>query len=131
MTIKNFEDLEIWKLSIELVREVYDRSAQGLLSKDYILRDQIRRAVISISSNIVEGFEKNNNNELIRYLKISKGSAGEARAQLIIAHTLNYITDEELKLTSNKMVILSSQIGKFISYLELKRKNKEFKHVNK
>ena len=131
MTIKNFEDLEIWKLSLELVREVYDRSAQGLLSKDYILRDQIRRAVISISSNIVEGFEKNNNNELIRYLKISKGSAGEARAQLIIAHTLNYITDEELKLTSNKMVILSSQIGKFISYLELKRKNKEFKHVNK
>ncbi len=131
MTIKNFEDLEIWKLSIELVREVYDRSAQGLLSKDYILRDQIRRAVISISSNIVEGFEKNNNNELIRYLKISKGSAGEARAQLIIAHTLNYITDEELKLTSNKMVNLSSQIGKFISYLELKRKNKEFKHVNK
>ena len=131
MTIKNFEDLEIWKLSLELVREVYDRSEQGLLSKDYILRDQIRRAVISISSNIVEGFEKNNNNELIRYLKISKGSAGEARAQLIIAHTLNYITDEELKLTSNKMVILSSQIGKFISYLELKRKNKEFKHVNK
>lgn len=131
MTIKNFEDLEIWKLSLELVREVYDRSAQGLLSKDYILRDQIRRAVISISSNIVEGFEKNNNNELIRYLKISKGSAGEARAQLIIAHTLNYITDEELKLTSNKMVNLSSQIGKFISYLELKRKNKEFKHVNK
>lgn len=131
MTIKNFEDLEIWKLSLELIREVYDRSAQGLLSKDYILRDQIRRAVISISSNIVEGFEKNNNNELIRYLKISKGSAGEARAQLIIAHTLNYITDEELKLTSNKMVILSSQIGKFISYLELKRKNKEFKHVNK
>ena len=123
MTIKNFEDLEIWKLSLELVREVYDRSEQGLLSKDYILRDQIRRAVISISSNIVEGFEKNNNNELIRYLKISKGSAGEARAQLIIAHTLNYITDEELKLTSNKMVILSSQIGKFISYLELKRKN--------
>lgn len=131
MTIKNFEDLEIWKLSLELVREVYDRSEQGLLSKDYILRDQIRRAVISISSNIVEGFEKNNNNELIRYLKISKGSAGEARAQLIIAHTLNYITDEELKLTSNKMVNLSSQIGKFISYLELKRKNKEFKHVNK
>ena len=131
MTIKNFEDLEIWKLSLELVREVYDRSAQGLLSKDYILRDQIRRAVISISSKIVEGFEKNNNNELIRYLKISKGSAGEARAQLIIAHTLNYITDEELKLTSNKMVNLSSQIGKFISYLELKRKNKEFKHVNK
>lgn len=71
---------------------IYNMAAKKDFSRDFALRDQIRRAIISVSSNIVEGFEKNNNNEFIRYLKIAKGSAGEARNQLYIALAVKYIT---------------------------------------
>ena len=131
MKITNFEDLDIWKASLKNVKVIYDLSASGLFGKDFTLRDQIRRAAISICSNVVEGFEKNNNNELIRYLKIAKGSLGEVRAQLIIANTLGYISETTLQLTIDDLMNLADQIGKFISYLEMKRKNKEFQPVNK
>jgi len=74
--------LKIWKLSLYITKLVYDITAKKEFT-DYFLKDQMRRAVVSISSNIVEGTEKSNNNELIRYLKIAKGSAGELRNQTI------------------------------------------------
>lgn len=126
MKIQRFEDLNIWKLSIEIVKDVYDFTSKGQFAKDFGLRDQIRKAAVSISSNIVEGFEKNNNNEFIRFLRISKGSSGETRNQAYIAFIINYITREEFEKINSKLEKLSEQIGKFISYLEQKRKNKEF-----
>lgn len=126
MKIQNFEDLNIWKDSLIITKEIYDLTSKKDFSRDFVLRDQLRRAIISISSNIVEGFEKNNNNEFIRFLKISKGSAGEARSQLHIALTVEYITQEEFDKTRSDLEKLSAQIGKFISYLENKRKNGEF-----
>jgi four helix bundle protein len=131
MKIKSFEDLDIWKVSLKLTKIIYDLTAKSLFSKDFVLRDQIRRAVISISSNIVEGFEKNNNNELIRFLRIAKGSAGETRNQIIIAYTIGYITEAEFKFTNELIIDLSNQIGRFIVYLETNRKNGGFKRVNK
>ena len=95
-------------------------------SKDFGLRDQARRAIISVSSNIVEGFEKNNNNEFIRFFKMSKGSAGETRNQLYIALAINYITEDEFDKINKDPESLAGQIGKFIVYLENKRKNNEF-----
>ena len=74
MKITKFEDINIWKLSLKITKLIYDISSQWKFSKDYWLKDQIRRAVVSISSNIVEWFEKNNNNEFVRYLRISKWS---------------------------------------------------------
>ena len=85
MKILKFEDLSIWKLSLRLTKEVYDLTAKKEFFADFGLKNQLRRAVVSISSNVVEGFEKNNNNEFIRYLKIAKGSVGEVRNQLYIA----------------------------------------------
>lgn len=126
MKIQRFEDLNIWKLSIEIVKDVYDFTSKGQFAKDFGLRDQIRKAAVSISSNIVEGFEKNNNNEFIRFLRISKGSSGETRNQAYIAFIINYITQEEFEKINSKLEKLSEQIGKFISYLEQKRKNEEF-----
>ena len=93
--IKKFEDLKVWKLSLEITKEIYDLSFKPNFKNDFSLRDQIRRAVISISSNIVEGFEKNNNNEFVRFLKISKGSVGEVRNQLYIALSIGYISQNE------------------------------------
>ncbi|MFH0819992.1 MAG: four helix bundle protein [bacterium] len=122
MKIKNFEDLNIWKLSLKITKEIYDLTSKSGFSHDFALRDQIRRAIISVSSNITEGFEKNNNNEFIRYLKISKGSTGEVRNQLYIALAVNYITQQEFEKVNQELISLANQIGKFISYLEIRRK---------
>jgi four helix bundle protein len=97
MKIQRFEELNIWKLSLLITRIIYDLSAKPNFARDFGLRDQIRRAVISISSNIVEGFEKNNNNEFVRFLKIAKGSVGEVRNRFILLWPL--VTFPKLNLT--------------------------------
>ena len=75
---------------------------------------------------MVEGFEKSNNNEFIRFLRISKGSAGELRSQLYISFTIKYINDPEFNSNNDNLLNLSSQIGGLINYLTQKRRNKEF-----
>lgn len=126
MKIEKFEDLEIWKLSIDLVKKIYELTREKEFAKDFSFKDQIRRAVISISSNIVEGFEKNNNNEFIHYLKIAKGSAGEVMNQLYIGKVLFYISDSQFQTMQEHLFILSRKIGAFIAYLQRKRNEKEF-----
>ncbi|MCX6763243.1 MAG: four helix bundle protein [Candidatus Moranbacteria bacterium] len=126
MKINRFEDLNIWKLSLKITKEIYDLTMIGKFSKDFGLRDQIRRAVVSISSNIVEGFEKNSNNEFIRFLKIAKGSTGEVRNQLYIAFSVGYASKQEFDIINVELENLAGQIGKFISYLESKKRNGEF-----
>ncbi len=125
MQYKRFEDLPIWKASLEITRLIYDLSAQAEWKKDYGLRDQIRRAIISVSSNIVEGYEKNNNNELIRYLRIAKGSVGEVRNQLYIALTVGYLDQRAFGETNEALEKLASEVGGFIGYLESYRRNQK------
>lgn len=124
MKIKNFEDLDIWKLALLITKQIYDLSAKKDFSRDFGLSNQIRRAVVSISSNIVEGFEKSNNNEFVRYLRISKGSVGEVRNQLEIAKTVGYINEKELEDIDKRLIELAAQIGGFIKYLEMHKKLK-------
>jgi four helix bundle protein len=126
MKIKKFEDLPIWQLALKITKEMYELTNKKEFAKDFSLRDQIRRAIISVSSNIVEGFEKNNNNEFIRFLKIAKGSVGEVRNQLYIALAVNYINEQEFDKINKELEDLANQIGGFIVYLEKKRKSKEF-----
>jgi hypothetical protein len=73
-TFQNFEDIGAWQKSRELTREIYRVSKQGSFSKDFGLRDQIRRASTSIMSNIAEGFERSGTGEFAQFLAISKGS---------------------------------------------------------
>ncbi|PIY71764.1 four helix bundle protein [Candidatus Roizmanbacteria bacterium CG_4_10_14_0_8_um_filter_33_9] len=126
MKIYRFEDLEIWKLSLIITKVIYDLVAKERFKHDFVLVNQIKRATISISSNIVEGFEKNNNNKFIRFLKISKGSVGEVRNQINIALITGYIDNVEFNSTNDKLLQLAKQIGGFIVYLQEKRHNKEF-----
>jgi len=126
MRIVKYEDLDVWKLSLKMTKMLYDLTAKREFSRDFALRDQLRRSIISVSSNIVEGFEKNNNNEFVRYLRIAKGSVGEARNQLYIALTVNYITQEEFDGVNASLLKLANQIGRFISYLVNKRKTGHF-----
>jgi len=130
MKITKFEDLEIWKESLSITRNVYDLLAKKEFNLEFELKNQLKRAVLSISSNIVEGFEKNNNNEFIRFLKISKGSAGEVRSQIYIAFTVKRISKEEFNFINESLLSLSNKIGSLIVYLENERKHGNFKPVN-
>ena len=80
--IERFEDIESWKLAREAVNLVYAATRQEMFSRDFALCNQIRRAGISILSNIAEGFERNGNKEFLQFLSVAKGSCGEVRAQL-------------------------------------------------
>jgi len=128
MKIKKFEDLPVWRLSLKITRDVYDLTSKKTFARDFGLRDQLRRAMISISSNIVEGFEKENNNEFIRYLKIAKGSTGEARNQIYIALAVGHISQSEFNSVNNDLLSLRDQIARFISYLVTQRKKGNFKN---
>ncbi len=96
-TIEKFEDIESWKISREITKLVYAASSTGNFSKDFALVNQIRRASISILSNIAEGFERGGNKEFLQFLAIAKGSCGEVRAQLYVALDQNYIDKNSLK----------------------------------
>ncbi len=117
-TAKRFEDLEVWQKAKELTNSIYSFSSSGPFSKDFGLRDQMRRAAVSIMSNIAEGFESQTQAIFIKYLAYAKGSAGELRAQLYIARDQGYITDEEFNATFSLAEICSKQIARFIHYLE-------------
>jgi len=130
MKITRFEDLEIWKLSLTITRNVYDILSKKEFNYEFELKNQIKRATISISSNIVEGFEKNNNNEFIRFLKISKGSVGEVRSQIHISFIVKRINEKEFNLINELLLSLSNKIGSLIIYLENQRKQGHFKPVN-
>jgi four helix bundle protein len=118
MQIKNFEDLEIWKESRRLTREIYGLSKTEKFSKDFGLRDQIRRAAISIMSNIAEGFERGGNQEFVQFLYIAKSSCGEARSQLYVALDQKYL--EQNKVASLLIILkrLSVMIKHLIDHLK-------------
>lgn len=114
---KRFEDLEIWKKARELVQLIYEASSIGNFSKDFALKDQVRRASISILSNIAEGFERNNKKEFLIFLSYSKGSCGEVRAQLYIALDQKYLSCDVFETLSNNTIVLSKMISGFMKYL--------------
>ena len=127
MKIKKFEELEIWRIAFRLTRDIYLVTNNANFSKDFGLKNQIRRAIVSVSSNIVEGFERQNNNEFIRYLKIAKGSTGEVLNQVYIAYSVNYLQKEQFMEFRDNLKMLANKIGKFIQYLIAKRQNAQFK----
>lgn len=133
MTISMFEELPIRKLALKITKEVYDISAKEKFSKDRWLKDQIRRAICSVSSNIVEWYEKNNNNEFVRYLRIAKGSCWEARNQLYISLAVEYISQKEFDNINEMLLSLARQIAWFIKYLEEHKKaqNRKLKEEKK
>lgn len=118
MKIVKFEDLEIWKISLLATKLIYDLSSSQKFSKDFGLKDQIRRAIVSVSSNIVEGYEKRSNNEFRRFLLIAKGSTAEVRNQLNIALVVGYINKQEFDKVNKILIELASKIGSLINYLE-------------
>ena len=117
-TIQKFEEIEAWQKARELTRMVYAISNKGAFAKDFSLRDQMRRASVSIMSNIAEGFERSGSAEFIQFLSIAKGSAGEVEAQLYVAFDQNYISKEEFDSIRELTSSTKSLIAGFMKYLK-------------
>jgi four helix bundle protein len=117
-SVQRFEELEVWQNARALTREIYKSSNSGAFAKDFALKDQLRRASISILSNIAEGFERSGNREFSHFLYMAKGSAGELRAQLYAAFDLNYIPQNDFQTLSASSETIAKQLSSLIKYLE-------------
>jgi four helix bundle protein len=117
-TIKNFEDLDLWKLSRELVKMIYSDFAR---CRDFAFRDQITRAGISVMNNISEGFCRKSDNEFRQFLNISKGSTGEVKNMYYIAEDLKYIDTETASERRIKCQKLLNSLGGFMKYFTSKK----------
>jgi len=117
-TITRFEEIEAWQTARELTKLIYLLTEEGPFSRDFGLKDQIRRASVSIMSNISEGFESQTQAQFMRYLGLAKASAGEVRSQLYVSSDLDYITQEQFTKAFAMAEKDSRQIARFISYLE-------------
>jgi four helix bundle protein len=115
--ITRFEDIESWKRARGFANDIYRTTATGKFARDFALRDQIRRAVISVLSNIAEGFERGGDNEFLQFLSVAKGSCGEARAQLYVALDQSYITPSEFEFLSISANEVSQLIAGLMKYL--------------
>lgn len=125
--ITRFEEIESWKTSRQLTLLVYKFADQGAFAKDYGLKDQIRRASVSVMSNIAEGFESRTNLQFVNYLGHAKGSSGEVRSQLYVALDLKYISQEQFAEAYELADKASRQIRRFIEYLEKNTSNRNIR----
>lgn len=116
-----FRDLNVWKESKKLAVLIYKITQEGNFLKDYGLQDQIRRAAVSIPSNIAEGDERGSNRDAVRFLFIAKGSLAELETQLEIAFEIGYLDQGML----NELLQQSSNIGKMLGSL-IKARSKDF-----
>jgi four helix bundle protein len=107
-TFQTFEDIGAWQKARELTKEIYLVSKQGPFSKDVGLRDQIRRASVSVMSNIAEGFERDGAGEFSQFLSIAKGSIGEVKSQLYVAIDQEYVD----RKTFDRLFQLAAEVGK-------------------
>ena len=116
--IESFEDLMVWRKGIELVKSVYLLTGDGELRKDFGLRDQLRRAAVSIPTNIAEGFERASRREYLLFLNIAKGSAGEVRSLLRVALEVGYLTQSKHDQIRDTVLTLSRYLSNQIKAIK-------------
>jgi four helix bundle protein len=116
-TITRFEEIEAWQTARELTRQIYTLTRSGQFARDFGLSDQMRRAAVSILSNIAEGFESRTNSLFTEYLGRAKASAGELRAQAYVALDAGYLVQSEFDGLYELCDKCSRQISRFMQYL--------------
>lgn len=121
MGVEQFEDLVAWQKARELTKAIYHITKKEEFAKDYGLRDQIRRAAVSVMSNIAEGFECANPNEFHHFLVMAKASCAEVRSQLYVALDANYLSQNEFTQLHNQ----SQEVSRIIGGLRASVKNQQ------
>lgn len=122
-----FEDLECYQLAIALTKEFHRLYKKKELKNEYEFRSQLFAALISITNNISEGFEYNNNVDFIRFLRYAKGSTGESRNVLNVIKACELITNEEYAPLYKDLTLLSKQIKGLMNYIQKYEKDKKIK----
>jgi four helix bundle protein len=117
---KSFEEFEVYQKSILLTKLVFELLSNKNYEKEYAVKDQMKRAVISITNNIAEGSEYNNNRQFIRFLKYSKGSCAEVRNMLILSRELGLCSQNDIQKSYDISIEISQNISNFIKYLNSK-----------
>jgi four helix bundle protein len=112
MRYKRFEDLPVWNDAIELAVQVYALTSRPEFKGHWSLKDQIERAAVSVSNNIAEGFERGTNNELLAFLYISRGSAGETRSMLCLLERIRLFHElgSDIRVLKQKAESCSRQL---------------------
>lgn len=116
--MKDHKDLIVWQKSMELTRIIYTLTKRFPQGEIFGLTNQIRRAVVSITSNIAEGFGRNSDKQFIHFLKIAKGSAAELETQLLISRDLSYLTAKDAKSTLALYDEIARMLGALIRNIE-------------
>src|SRR6184192_3765716 len=120
MKYNRFEELPVWQARIDLAAEIYSLTAKPEFTSRYSLRDQIERAAVSVSNNIAEGFERGTNNELLAFLYIARGSAGEIRSMLYLIERIPNFTSltKEINALRKKAEVCSRQLKAWAQSLQ-------------
>lgn len=116
--MKRLEDIEVWKRGCRLAVDLYKATTIKDFDKDWALRDQIRRAAVSIPSNVAEGFERDSDAEFCRFVLIAKGSCGELRTQIYIAQAIGYFDKTTATTFTKECSEISSMLGGLKKYLK-------------
>ena len=116
-SFKTFKEIKAWQQARVLTKNIYAISNNGAFAKDFGLRDQIRRACISIMANIAEGHERGGTGEFVQFLSVAKGSAGEVETHLCVAFDLGYIDNATFEQLSSVTTETAHIIGALIQYL--------------
>jgi len=111
--IQRFEDLIAWQKARELTTKIYEASRHGQFSRDFELAGQVRRAAVSVMSNIAEGFEREGQREFRQFLSIAKGSCAELRSQLYVALDCEYLSEGDFTNLLKK----AEEVGRIIGGL--------------
>jgi four helix bundle protein len=109
-----FEELKVWQRSKSLAVFIYKITARGKLANDFGLRDQMRRAAVSIPSNIAEGDEYGSDKQAVRFLRVARGSCAELFTQTMISSEIDYITDQDFQYISEECKGISAMLLKLI-----------------
>ena len=117
MTFETFEDIDAWKKARVLTKSVYKVTAKGAFARDYALRDQLRRACVSIMSNVAEGFGRGGRREFLQFLSVAQGSTNEVCSHLYVALDLGYVDDEQFRALTGLAHESARLIGGLARYL--------------
>jgi four helix bundle protein len=123
-TISRFEEIEAWQTARKLTKQVYELSSEGSFATDFGLRDQMRRASVSIMSNVAEGFESRTSGLFLEFLGRAKGSAGELRAQFYVAGDAGYLTEDQMRKLQDQCEKCSSQLSRLMEYLKRSKRER-------